>query len=105
MEKINFKAFEHKSDLQRFLESQLPIGVANPIDVFSFLGEQNLRHSRFVDNSEAASSRLLPFEHTIFSSAPAKRIGWLFEAHWNIRFHFESHKLAKVEVDKIGMGI
>ena len=102
--KVNFKPFKQASDVREYLESQLPIGTATVIDVFSFLGEQELRHSGLADNSRMVPGlNPLPFEQTIYSSAPAK--GFIFRAYWVIRFYFDNQMLAQIEVHKSGDGI
>ena len=39
--KINFKSFKEAVEVQKAVETYLPIGSATPIDVFSFLGRRN----------------------------------------------------------------
>ena len=100
-QKMNFKAFKEASVVQKFLEAQLPIGTTTPLDVFLFLEEQKLEHSELVDTSEDTGTiGEKPVEHFIFSKAPAKRLGWIFEANWYIEFHFNHQRLAKIEVSK-----
>jgi hypothetical protein len=102
---INFKSFKQASDVQAFLEARFPIGIATSTEVFSFLEEQRLEHSGLIDNSEYIGTiHQIPFEYTISSAAPAKRIGWLFEAYWRTQFHFNNQRLAKIEVLKSGVG-
>jgi hypothetical protein len=103
-QRTNFKAFKEADDVRKFLEAELPIGVATPIDVFSFLGEQQLKHSGYIDNSRFIGTVAeKPFEHTIFSGAPAKRA--IFEFWWNIEFHFNDQKLVKIDVHLTGLGL
>ncbi len=100
-QKINFKAFKEASDVQKFLETQLPIGVATPTDVFSFLDARRLEHSELINHTEPIDPiGEKSFEQIIFSSAPAKRVGWIFKAGWYIQFHFNHQRLAEIEVHK-----
>jgi hypothetical protein len=105
-QRTNFKAFKGAEDVRKFLEAQLPIGVATPIDVFSFLGEQHLTHSGYINTSRYVhSAKPEPFGYIISSAAPSRRIGWLFEAFWHIRFYFDDQKLAQIEVERTGIGL
>lgn len=100
-QKTNFKAFKEASDVRAFLEAQLPIGVSTPTDVFSFLDEQRLEHSELISHTEPIDPLgEKSFEQIIFSSAPAKRVGWIFETNWYIGFHFNQQRLAEIEVHK-----
>jgi hypothetical protein len=103
-QKTNFKAFKEAENVRKFLEAQLQIGVARPIDVFSFLGEQELKHSGLIDNSEDVGTVYeKPFEHTIGATAPAK--GFLFEFSWSIEFHFDNQTLVKIDVYLTGFAL
>jgi hypothetical protein len=111
--KVNFKRFKSPAEVRDFLKKQLAIGVATPDDVFTFLDDLGLRHSELFDNSRSFGGRfnssgnlevkpfLSLYEQHITSGARARSTLFIFSNQWMLFFHFNSGKLAEIEVEKV----